>query len=239
MNTLRLNSRGPEVELLQSTLRKLGYYNGAIDGIFGFQTFTAVQNFQRDFGLRVDGIVGPATWNALMPYINGYTTYTIKKGDTLYNIAREYSTTVDAILFANPQLNPENLVIDEQIIVPFGNIVPTDINYTSELLNLNINALKTVYPFLELLTIGNSVLGRGIRGIKFGKGTKEVLYVGSTHANELITSTLLMKFMENLSKSYVNNIPIFGVNSRELFDNVSLYVIPMHNPDGVVFIFIG
>ena len=73
MTNLRLNSRGPEVELLQSTLKNLGFYNGAIDGIFGFQTFNAVQNFQRNFGLTVDGIVGTNTWNALMPYINGYT----------------------------------------------------------------------------------------------------------------------------------------------------------------------
>ena len=233
MNTLRLNSRGPEVELLQSTLRKLGFYNGAIDGIFGFQTFTAVQNFQKQFGLKVDGIVGAKTWDALMPYINGYTIYIIKEGDTLYNLSQIYRTTVEAITYANPEIDANNLNIGEKIIIPFGNIVPTNVSYTSDLLTLNINALKIVYPFLELQTIGNSVLGRSIRAIKFGNGTKEILYVGSTHSNEWITTPLLMKFLENLSKSYVNNVNIFGINPKELFNGVSLYIVPMLNPDGV------
>jgi len=233
MNTLRLNSQGPEVELLQSTLRKLGFYNGAIDGIFGFQTFTAVQNFQKQFGLKVDGIVGAKTWDALMPYINGYTIYIIKEGDTLYNLSQIYRTTVEAITYANPEIDANNLNIGEKIIIPFGNIVPTNVSYTSDLLTLNINALKIVYPFLELQTIGNSVLGRSIRAIKFGNGTKEILYVGSTHSNEWITTPLLMKFLENLSKSYVNNVNIFGINPKELFNSVSLYIVPMLNPDGV------
>lgn len=42
-----------------------------------------------------------------------------------------------------------------------------------------------------------------------------------------------MKFLENISKSYVNNMSIFGYNARELFSNVSLYIVPMVNPDGV------
>lgn len=233
MNTLRLNSRGPEVELLQSTLKKLGFYNGAIDGIFGFLTFTAVQNFQKQFGLTVDGIVGAKTWDALVPYINGYTIYTINEGDTLYNISKKYQTTVDAIIYANPNIDANNLTINESIIIPFGNIVPTNVSYTSDLLTLNINAMQVVYPFLEFQTIGNTVLGRGIRAIKFGKGSKEILYVGSTHSNEWITTPLLMKFLENLSKSYVNNLEIFGVSARKLFNNVSLYIVPMLNPDGV------
>ncbi|MBQ9786387.1 MAG: spore cortex-lytic enzyme [Clostridia bacterium] len=54
-----------ENKQVQQKLKELGYYNGAVDGIFGKQTITAIKNFQRDYGLKVDGIVGTRTLKAL------------------------------------------------------------------------------------------------------------------------------------------------------------------------------
>lgn len=54
-----------ENKQVQQKLKELGYYYGAIDGIFGSQTISAVKRFQRDYGLTVDGIVGPRTLSAL------------------------------------------------------------------------------------------------------------------------------------------------------------------------------
>lgn len=58
-------SRGREVTEIQKRLKAWGYYRGAVDGKYGYQTYQAVRYFQRKNGLKVDGIAGRATLYAL------------------------------------------------------------------------------------------------------------------------------------------------------------------------------
>ncbi|MBV4432001.1 spore cortex-lytic enzyme [Clostridium tyrobutyricum] len=58
-------SKGNAVGTIQKKLKSWGYYNGSIDNVYGYQTFTAVKYFQSKNGLKVDGVAGDATLKAL------------------------------------------------------------------------------------------------------------------------------------------------------------------------------
>lgn len=69
--TLRKGCKGDDVKELQEALNKwnAGFEALKVDGSFGKLTETAVKLFQNDKELKVDGIVGPQTWEALEPYM--------------------------------------------------------------------------------------------------------------------------------------------------------------------------
>ncbi|MEG0741959.1 MAG: spore cortex-lytic enzyme [Clostridia bacterium] len=58
-------SKGEQVRLIQQKLKQYGYFTGAVDGVFGKQTYDAVVKFQRKNGLNVDGAVGSTTAAAI------------------------------------------------------------------------------------------------------------------------------------------------------------------------------
>ncbi|GAB4384243.1 MAG: hypothetical protein Kow00121_47430 [Elainellaceae cyanobacterium] len=64
---LRVGSEGEPVSELQAMLKLLGYYSGAIDGVYRASTAAAVSAFQQAIGLQADGVVGAETWNQLLP----------------------------------------------------------------------------------------------------------------------------------------------------------------------------
>lgn len=61
----RQGSSGSVVTQIQKKLASEGYYKASIDGIYGSRTAAAVRSYQRDRGLKVDGICGPETLGAL------------------------------------------------------------------------------------------------------------------------------------------------------------------------------
>ena len=59
------NLRGDDVAELQSSLARIGFDSGRVDGIFGPGTARALEDFQHNSGLYVDGVCGPASVRAL------------------------------------------------------------------------------------------------------------------------------------------------------------------------------
>jgi len=112
-------------------------------------------------------------------------------------------------------------------------IVNTLIPYDSSLLENNMNNLINTFPFLRKEIIGYSVSGKPIYSVIIGNGQKQVFYFGSIHANESIVSQVLMKFIENFSIAYTIDSTIFGYSARGIFNNTTMYIVPMANPDGV------
>lgn len=62
---LKQGATGGEVKEVQRRLKQWGYYNGAVDGVYGPATVKAVKAFQKKNGLTVDGIAGKSTYAAL------------------------------------------------------------------------------------------------------------------------------------------------------------------------------
>lgn len=159
---------------------------------------------------KIDGIYGKNTNNAVMYF------------------QRKFGLISDGIV-GNNTWNALSPYINGAL----GFIVPTNIDYSSSILEINLNSLKKIYPFIEVNSIGKSVLGKNIPYIKIGRGEKEVFYSASYHANEWITSVLVMKFLTDYCYAYKNNLTIFNYSARRIFETTTTYIVPMVNPDGV------
>lgn len=106
--------------------------------------------------------------------------------------------------------------------------------YNSKIMYEQIKMLKERYNFLEISNIGKSVLGKDLTCLCWGKGKKEIMFSASIHANEWITSLLLLKFLEWISFTYEQKNEICEkYNIEEIYNTRKIYFIPMVNPDGV------
>ncbi|WP_442601402.1 M14 family metallopeptidase [Paenibacillus sp. KN14-4R] len=100
-------------------------------------------------------------------------------------------------------------------------------------------ALAAQYPWIELVTIGHSVLGRPILALRIGVGAHKVHYNAAFHANEWITTPLLMTFVRQYAEAVACCEAWYGVDARSVYESNTLWVVPMVNPDGVELVLHG
>ena len=97
MRILRPGSFGPAVELLQLALSRAGLGPLTSDGLFGSGTDAALRGFQRQRGLRPDGIAGAETHRALLPFYTGFLVHRLRPGESLSAVADLYGSSLPAI----------------------------------------------------------------------------------------------------------------------------------------------
>lgn len=234
MRLLKYGSRGPSVQLLQLALVRAGFGPLDTDGSFGRLTEAAVSSFQRSVGLSADGIAGPRTHKAILPWYLGYTLHKVRPGDTVFSLAGRYGSSREAILLANPGLEPLKLLPGQELVIPFSfPVVPTDISFFSALVGYCVRGLAARYPFISTGEIGRSVMGRPLWRLALGGGRNRVFYNACHHANEWICTPLLLKFAEELSAAFASGGRIFSRSAAEILDYASIYIAPAVNPDGM------
>ena len=163
--------------------------------------------------------------------------YVVRSGDTIYLIAEKFSLPLQQLLTANPQItDPSQLLVGDVIWIPrfqSSDIVQTNQEYTSSDFENDLQTLQQSYPFIQSEVIGSSVMGKNIYAIRLGIGEKEIFYSGNWHANEYLTGPLLMKFVEDYAKAYQQNRQLRGYDVQYLYNNISIWLVPMVNPDGI------
>ena len=125
----------------------------------------------------------------------------------------------------SPTISP--VIHPEYIVDPYQ-------PYTYDIMIDDANALAAMYPDnIDVSLIGHSVEGRDLTLIKMGTGDKKLLLIGSHHAREYITSSYLMNMIDKYMYAATSGTLFGGYDMAELLSQVTMYVVPMLNPDGV------
>ncbi|WP_164988972.1 M14 family metallopeptidase [Fictibacillus sp. S7] len=106
--------------------------------------------------------------------------------------------------------------------------------YTYSEMTTDMKQLAKAYPDLvQYRALGTTKYGRTVWAIKLGKGDATVFYNASHHAREWITTNIAMEMVDAYADAYKKNTTYQGYNVRSLLNDVSIWIVPMVNPDGV------
>ena len=112
-------------------------------------------------------------------------------------------------------------------------IVQTDVPMTAQLCKQTIGQLLRRYPAFSSESLTTTAFGRPVLALRIGTGERKVLYSAAHHANEWITTPVLLKFLEELAQAAETGGRIFGVPARNILNAATIYAVPMVDPDGV------
>ena len=112
-------------------------------------------------------------------------------------------------------------------------IVNTTAPITSASCDEMIRRLLEKYPFCRSEILTNTAFQRPIRTLVIGNGPRKVIFSGAHHANEWITSLVLLKYAEELAQAIASDGNVFGVSAHRIRETATIYMVPMVDPDGV------
>ncbi len=112
-------------------------------------------------------------------------------------------------------------------------IVNTTVPITWERCDRAILEIVEQYPFCRTEVLGSTAFQRSLRTLVIGNGPRRVIYSAAHHANEWITTLVLLKFAEELAQAIQSGGRVAGQDARALADAVTIYMVPMVDPDGV------
>ena len=104
---------------------------------------------------------------------------------------------------------------------------------TWELCERTILELLAAYPGLQSEVLTTTAFQRAVRTLVVGHGPRRVIFSAAHHANEWITTPVILKFVEELAAAIASGGNIFGVPGRLIDETVTIYTVPMVDPDGV------
>jgi g-D-glutamyl-meso-diaminopimelate peptidase len=120
--------------------------------------------------------------------------------------------------------------VHSNLLSPKKNVSHAEMSYL-------VRVFAAMYPeFTKLEQIGKSVEGRPIYAIRLGNGKKEVLFDASLHAREHMSTNVVLEMLDTYGFHYLNKTNYAGFNVRSTLDSVSIWFVPMMNPDGVTLV---
>lgn len=197
-------------------------------------------------GLLLDNIVNANPWSAKQPYLipgqmlflpsSPRRRYEIQTRDTIQSVSEAFSVTEQALEQLNPGISQDFFPVGRILVLPTSQpkyIVEPQGEYGYHDMVKDIEQLTDKYACIEATTIGESVLGKSLMMLQIGTGKRQIHVNAALHANEWITTPSLLRFVEEYTSAYHRGERWNGYDPAIGFEECTLWVLPMANPDGV------